>query len=81
MSGDACSAWCGWCGGCTGGRAFNAVCSECLNEFAKGRDDVGSLCDACCRRRDQRADAAEARAAQAREFRPFVIRKPQTPAA
>jgi len=30
----------------------NAICSECLRGFVKGREDIGSLCDRCCSLRD-----------------------------
>ncbi len=52
MSGDACSAWCGYCGRCTHGVRPNAICSGCGEEFYKGADDEGSLCDRCCDERD-----------------------------
>lgn len=81
MSGEACGSWCGWCGGCTSGVPYNAICSQCRREFYKGRFDDGSLCDDCCRERDASADAAEATAAEQREYQKFNIRKPQTPAA
>lgn len=52
MNGDACSNWCGWCGRCTSGVPFNATCERCGDDFVKGRDDIGNLCDHCCSERD-----------------------------
>jgi hypothetical protein len=55
--GDACSSACGWCGRCTNGQRPNCRCPQCGDEFWKGRDDVGDLCDACCAERDAVQDA------------------------
>ena len=50
--GSACSESCGWCGACSEGPSDNATCARCGEDYWKGRDDVGSLCDACCALRD-----------------------------
>ncbi len=63
--GAACSANCGFCGRCARGPRANATCSDCQAPFFKGREDFGSLCDACCDRRDAHADAQELRMAKA----------------
>jgi len=30
----------------------NATCPRCGDDFLKGRDDIGDLCDRCCADRD-----------------------------
>lgn len=62
---NCCNADCGWCGACTSGPRLNATCSDCHEDFHKGRDDVGNLCDACCARRDAHTDALQLRMAKA----------------
>jgi hypothetical protein len=54
--GSGCGPWCGWCGACTAreGPRPNAECPRCGTEFYKAKDDVGDLCDRCCRDRDAR---------------------------
>ena len=52
----ACTVHCGYCGYCTTGWAVNAICSQCGADYYHGRDDVGSLCDLCCSRRDALAE-------------------------
>lgn len=42
----------------------NAICRQCRRDFYTARDDDGSLCNACCDRRD--ADATEPRTLKAR---------------
>lgn len=61
MSGEACSAGCGYCGRCSGGPRCNATCPDCGEPCWIGRDDTGSLCDACCDRRDAHSSALELR--------------------
>ena len=38
----------------------NASCADCGAAFVKGREDIGSLCDACCDARDAHTSALEA---------------------
>lgn len=56
--GDGCCTWanCGMCGRCSSGYQANATCPQCGQDFWKGREDVGDLCDACCVERDARQD-------------------------
>jgi hypothetical protein len=61
MEGDARSSGCGYCGRCDAGPRANARCSDCGDDFYKGRDDIGSLCDACCDQRDAYTTALEVR--------------------
>lgn len=40
---------------------LNAVCVECGDEFWKGRDEIGDLCDSCISARDAWRVAYETR--------------------
>ena len=33
----------------------NATCAQCGEDFQRGRDDIGPLCDRCCDERDAKA--------------------------
>lgn len=59
--GNACSPACGFCGMCNDEPRGNATCTDCGEDFWKGRDDVGGLCDRCCDLRDAHTTALEAR--------------------
>lgn len=53
----------------------NAECSHCGAGFVKGREDTGSLCDACCRTRDAAIEALKALRCEQLKIRSVLLSK------